>query len=88
MTVADNREANRFEIVKDGHVAFLAYRRSGDTLVLVHTDVPDALRGQHLGDALVKAGLAAARSERLRLVPACSFVQAYLRKHPDEDPRR
>ena len=43
MTVIDNAEQNRFEAVVDGHVAHLLYRKHGDRLVLVHTEVPDAL---------------------------------------------
>jgi predicted GNAT family acetyltransferase len=81
--VKDNRDARRFELHKDGHVAFLNYIRKRETLALVHTEVPSALRGQHLGDALVEAAFAEARAEGLRVIPMCSFVKAYLRKHPE-----
>jgi predicted GNAT family acetyltransferase len=50
---------------------------------LVHTEVPPALRGRHLGDTLVKAAFDHARAERLRVVAVCPFVRAYLRKHPE-----
>jgi len=84
--VTDNREAHRFEIVVDGQSAFLNYRRTPEELILVHTEVPPPLRGQHLAEALVKAGLDAGRTEGLRLVAVCPFVKAYLRKHPDGQP--
>ena len=86
VVVNDNREAHRFEIVVDGQSAFLNYRRTPDELILVHTEVPPPLRGQHLAEALVKAALAAARTEGLRIVAVCPFVKAYLRKHPDDQP--
>src|SRR5580704_12715963 len=77
-TVRDNKEQNRFELEKDGEVASLNYERTPTSVLFIHTEVPPALRGQHVGDALVKAGLAAARSEGLRIVATCPFVKAYL----------
>ena len=81
--VVDNPAARRFELSVDGETAFLQYDRSGDALTLVHTEVPDRLRGRHLGDVLVKAALADARAAGLRIVAVCPFVRAYLRKHPN-----
>jgi len=81
-SVTDNRTRNRFELSSNGQTAFLLYERAHDALTLIHTEVPPALRGQHLGEALVKAALEAARSEGLRIVAVCPFVKAYLRKHP------
>jgi predicted GNAT family acetyltransferase len=81
-SVRDDRQAHRFELSVNDQTAFLAYQRTADSLVLVHTDVPPALRGQHLGDVLVEAALAAARAEGLRVIAECPFVKAYLRKHP------
>lgn len=82
--VHDNRAAHRFEIVVDGLTAFLIYQRRPDALVLVHTEVPPPLRGRRLGDVLIRAGLAAARAEGLRVVPMCPFVHKYLQKHPEQ----
>ncbi len=80
--VTDHRDANRFELTVDGHTAFLDYERRPDALVLVHTEVPEQLRGRHLADALARAGLAQAHAEGLRVVAVCPFVRAYLRRHP------
>jgi len=82
--VTDNAARSRFELTVDGQTAYLAYERTTDRLTLVHTEVPPALRGRHLGDRLVEAGLSAARANGLRLVISCSFARAYMRKHhPD-----
>ena len=82
-TVRDNRTASRFELDRDGQIAFLDYKRQAGALTLVHTEVPPALRGHHLGDILVKAALSAAAAEGLRIIAVCPFVRAYLRKHHD-----
>ena len=80
--VVDNRGANQFELHADGQIAFLRYERTPTHLRLIHTEVPEPLRGRHLGDLLAKAGIEAARAEGLTLVVHCPFVRAYLRKHP------
>jgi predicted GNAT family acetyltransferase len=83
--VTDNREEGRFELVVDGLTAFLEYERNPKSLVLVHTEVPPALRGRHLAGALAKAAIEAADAEGLRLVAVCPFVKAYLHQHPHRD---
>jgi uncharacterized protein len=51
-------------------------------LRLIHTEVPEGLRGRHVGETLVEAALHAGRSEGLSIVAICPFVRAYMRKHP------
>jgi uncharacterized protein len=81
VTVSDNPALSRFEVMVDGQTGFLAYERTGDTLTLIHTEVPVPLRGRHLGDRLVDAALQAGRAEGLRIVVVCPFARAYLRRH-------
>jgi predicted GNAT family acetyltransferase len=81
-SISDHRALKRFERTIDGQTAYLAYERTDDTLTLVHTEVPEQLRGRHIGDELVKAALESGRAAGLRIVAVCPFVRAYLRKHP------
>ena len=81
--VRDNREGSRFEIVRDGLVSVLQYRRRANDIVLIHTEVPEALRGQGIASLLARAALTAARAEGLAVVVVCPFVRAYLRRHPE-----
>ena len=80
--MVDNATTHRFELQVDGQVAFLDYERSDGVLTLIHTEVPEALRGRHIGERLVKGALDAGRAEGSRIVTVCPFVRAYLRKHP------
>ena len=82
-SVMDNTATNRFELSVDGETAFLLYERTDDALRLIHTEVPTALRGRHLGDMLVKAALQSARSKGLRIIAVCPFVRVYMRKHSE-----
>ena len=76
-------EASRFEAEVDGRLAVCAYRRVGEVLHLTHTEVPPAAQGQGVAAALVKATLDWARAEGLAVRPLCSYVAAYMRRHPD-----
>ena len=80
--VVDNQAHKRFELTIDGRVAYLVYERTHDTLTLVHTEVPEQLRGRRIGETLVKAALEAGRAEGLRMIVVCPFARAYLRRHP------
>jgi len=79
-SIRDNRTRNRFELSVHGETAFLVYERTNQTLTLIHTEVPQAERGHHLGEALVEAALEAARSAGLRVIALCPFAKAYLRR--------
>ncbi len=81
LPVVDNRTLERLELTVNGRTAFLKYERTPDSLKLIHTEVPENLRGRHLGETLVEAALGIGRSERLRIVAVCPFARAYLRRH-------
>lgn len=83
-SVVDNVTKNRFELSVNGETAYLLYERTNEALTLIHTEVPLALRGRHLGEALVEAALESARAAGLRVIAVCPFVKAYLRKHPNK----
>jgi uncharacterized protein len=80
--VRDNAARHRFELDADGHLAFSQYKRDGNTLTIMHTEVPSALNGRGIGSALVRGLLDIARARGLTVVPQCPFVKAYIRKHP------
>jgi predicted GNAT family acetyltransferase len=85
--VTDNEAESRFEITIDGHRAELEYRRDGDRLVLVHTEVPDELGGRGIAGRLAAAAFDAAAADGSIVVPQCPFVRSWLDKHPDEAQR-
>lgn len=76
-------ESRRFEIRFGDHLAVAEYVRGYDEIVLHHTLVPPELRGRGLAEQLVRAALEFARAERLRVIPACSYVAAFVERHPE-----
>jgi len=82
--VKHNVAGGRFEITQDGRTSILQYRRSEDTIRLIHTEVPEPLRGRGLANQLARAALDFAHFNQLKVVPVCPFIQAYLKKHPEQ----
>jgi predicted GNAT family acetyltransferase len=75
--------ASRFEIHFKENIAVLEYIRGERTLIFTHTGVPPALEGQGIGSRLARAGLDYARTNRLSVVPLCSFIAAFIQRHPE-----
>ncbi len=86
--VRDNPSMNRYELDVEGSLAFIDYHRAGRVVTLTHAEVPQNLRGGGVGSALVRGTLELARVQGDRIVPRCSFVIAYLRRHPEYDDLR
>jgi predicted GNAT family acetyltransferase len=62
----------------------MTYSRAGDSLIIIdHTGVPEALRGQHIGEALVQRGVEDARREGRKILPLCPFAKAQIARHKD-----
>ncbi len=82
--VTVNEARSRFEIVVDGLMSFMTFRKEWKSFVLVHTEVPAGLEGRGVGSALVQFALDYARTNGLNVTPQCEFVRSYLKRHPDE----
>ena len=62
----------------------LSYRRSAPGVVIAHhTGVPPSLQGQGIAAQLVEALVADAQAEGFKITPACSYVAAQFKRHPD-----
>ena len=82
--VEKNAAAGQFEMQVDGETALVQYRDEGDgTVRLVHTEVPQALKGRGVGSRLAKEVLEAVRAEGRTVVPQCEFMANYIDQHPE-----
>ena len=79
--VRDNPAESRLETEVKGETATLRYERHPHAVVLVETEVPPALRGRGVANALAKWAIETAERDGLRVVAACPFVQAYIKRH-------
>ena len=85
MDVVENPGQNRFELTLDGGTALVAYRRDGERLVLVHTEVPSQFAGQGIGSKLAKGVFELLRASGRKAVVRCEFLKGWVAKHPEYD---
>lgn len=78
-----NEEAHQFQLVVDGHTAFIEFSRNGDVIILPHIEVPAALEGRGIGKQLVEQTLTYIEEHGWKVVPLCPFVKAYIQRHPE-----
>jgi predicted GNAT family acetyltransferase len=81
--VTHNSAEQRFEMNVRGELAVISYRLSPGLISIDHTGVPVPIEGHGVAAKLTRAALDFARSENLRVVPACSYVAAFVRKHSE-----
>ena len=86
ITVRHNQQEHRFEADVEGMISVAEYEQRGTEMIMTQTFVPPALRGQGIAEKLVRVALEFARTERLRVVPACSYVAAFIQRHPEFRP--
>jgi uncharacterized protein len=68
-------------VVEGGRAGELTYSRAGDDKVILdHTEVGDALRGQGAGKLMLEAAVAWARREGVQVIPLCPFAKSVFDK--------
>jgi predicted GNAT family acetyltransferase len=85
MTVAvtHNAARQRFEATVDGELCVADYQLRGRVLWMTHTGVPPSVGGRGIAAELVRVALAWAEAQGYTVEPACSYVDAYMRRHPE-----
>jgi predicted GNAT family acetyltransferase len=83
MTVTHNEALGRYEMKTEHGLAVAVYHQQGDRRIFTHTEVPRADEGKGLASRLVKEALDDTRRAGFKIQPTCSFVVAYVRRHPE-----
>ena len=81
-TTRHNERLSRYERDTEHGLAIAVYRPQGDRLIFTHTEVPSESEGRGIGSQLVRDALDDARRRGFKIVPACSFVADFVRRHP------
>ncbi|HUH96374.1 MAG TPA: GNAT family N-acetyltransferase [Anaerolineales bacterium] len=82
LEVLHNRAERRFEIWLDGTLCELDYHLQANTMIIHHTGVPAPLEGRGIAGRLTRTALEYAAENALRVIPLCSYVAVYIRRHP------
>jgi predicted GNAT family acetyltransferase len=83
LPVRHNASAHRYEIESDGRLAVAEYEMMEGKQVFTHTLVPEELRGRGLAERLVRTALNDARAAGRKVVPACSYVDVFIKRNKE-----
>lgn len=81
--VVHNQAAHRYELPSPHGLALAAYVDRREQRIFTHTEVPPEDEGKGIASRLVRAALDDTRKHGLTIVPACNFVDAFVRRHPE-----
>jgi predicted GNAT family acetyltransferase len=80
-SVRDNIDRHRFELERNGQLAFATYERRDSSLVIRHVEAAVPLRGTGAAGDLMQGVAEIARSEGLKITPLCGYAYAWIRRH-------
>ncbi|AHM61087.1 hypothetical protein D770_14165 [Flammeovirgaceae bacterium 311] len=77
-------EQNMFVIELEGEKAYLEYEQAKDgTFMIMHTEVPPAHGGKGHAASLAEAALLYAEETNMKVMPYCTYMATYLRRHQE-----
>eukprot|EP01035_Chromulina_nebulosa_P038278 gene38278-51698_t len=86
ISIAETASGGRYIGHVDGvaEPAEMTYSRTSPRLIIIdHTEVPDALRGKGVGQALAAFAVDEARRGGWKIIPLCPFFKAQVQRNPD-----
>jgi predicted GNAT family acetyltransferase len=80
----ENGSRGRYVYRAGGHEAEMTFSKAGTHQIIIdHTEVPEAFRGQGIGLRLVERAVSDARKDGKTIIPLCPFAAAQFRRHPE-----
>lgn len=84
ITIEEGPSKGRYVYRSGENAAEMTFSKAGARLLIIdHTEVPDAFRGQGVGLALVSRAVADARAADKQILPLCPFAASQFRRHPE-----
>ena len=81
--VIHEKENERFVIHTDGRETYIEYTMNENEINLYHTYTDPGLRGKGLAAHVVRAAFEYAKENNLKVVPTCSYVQAFIKRNDE-----
>jgi uncharacterized protein len=82
-SVRDDSGERRYVLPLEGATAFIDYQRAGGVVSMLHAEVPPQYEGRGIGAAMVRGALLLVRQSGEKVLPRCSFVVAFMRRHAE-----
>ena len=81
--VINNTGENRFEVGLGEQLAMIEYIEKDGAIIFTHTGVPPEFGGQGIAAMMAREALEYAKENKLKVTSLCSFIDAYLNRHPE-----
>ena len=81
--VRHDEARHRYELDVTGGLAVAEYHERDGARIFTHTEVPRQSEGRGVAGKLVRAALDDTMRAGFRIVPACSYVVAFVARHPE-----
>ena len=73
-----------FYIDENGEwIAELSYIKNNGTMIIDHTEIDEKLRGEGIGEDMVKAAVEYARENYLKINPVCPYARKVIERTPE-----
>lgn len=79
--IRNNAESHRFEMEFEGEFAYVEYRLHDGAMYLMHTFVPEKLRGRKIADQLALFALDYIEKEKIRVKIYCPFIGLFVKRN-------
>ncbi len=83
MDIINNENNLQFEYHDNEEVARLEYRFYKNNIAMMHTVVPERMKGRGVASALAEKAFAFAKEKKKKVMVYCPFVSKYVKKHPE-----
>lgn len=81
--IRDNAANHRFELERNGYLAYAIYERRGEDLFIRYVEAALPLRGTGAADELMRGVAEIARAEGRTITPLCGYASTWLRRHKE-----
>lgn len=85
IVIEHDKKNHQFTSEVEGRISHLKYTAlpDGKTLDYMSTYVPPELRGRQIAEQIVKFALDYAKENNYKVIPSCSYVDMYVKRHPE-----
>jgi hypothetical protein len=84
LEIKHDEKDNKFYTVVDGSEAYLRYLIVDNNIMdMIKTYVPGELRNRGIAGEIVLKGLNFAEGKKLKIIPTCSYVAAFIKRHKE-----
>ncbi|MDC7682942.1 GNAT family N-acetyltransferase [Asticcacaulis sp. BYS171W] len=80
--VTDNTSADRFELTREGHVAYADYHIQGEVVFIDYVYAPPELRGTGAAGELMRGLVEIIKEQGRKIRPICGYAAAWLQRSP------